>query len=323
VTQPFQNADEVLAPLRALVDELTTQLAASDVSAEEAARLKQQIYVAHRQVEQWSLAVETLQAQVRELVAGWKGRFRASETPVPSVMPLAGAPDAESSVPAAPSMAATPAATMPAVKPGAPRVIDELNASTFVERGWSRIAVGDYVGAELALHKALDLHPTDAHAQTLLGWAQMSQGKYDEAMERFQQVLAKDENHALAHINVGYVLLRRRQHDAAVEHLSRAIALNSDRKATLYGHYYLGLVYLEQERYADAIASFERAIEYGPNLIEARFELGRVQWFDGQTDVAIATWRKGADANKFNAWSARCREMLATVADGGAPSRVA
>ena len=215
-----------------------------------------------------------------------------------------------------------PTATGGAVT-GQPRVIDELNASTFVEKGWSRIATGDYVGAEAALDKALALNPGDVHAETLLGWAQMSQGKFDSAMALFQQVLDRVPDHALAHINVGYVSLRRRQYDVALEHLDRAISLDSDRKATLYAHYYLGLVHFEQKHYAEAIGALLRAIELGPNLIEARFELGRVLWFADRTDDAIAAWRKGAEVNKFNPWSARCRDMLATIADGGAPSRVA
>jgi tetratricopeptide (TPR) repeat protein len=211
----------------------------------------------------------------------------------------------------------------PAAVSGQPRVIDELNASTFVERGWSRIATGDFVGAEEALEKALALNPGDAHAVTLLGWAQMSQGKFDAAMSLFQDVLDRAPDYALAHINIGYVHLRRKQFDAAREHLDRAIALDSDRKATLYAHYYLGLVNFEQKEYAQAVGALLRAIELGPNLIEARFELGRVLWFADRTDDAIAAWRKGADLNKFNPWSTRCREMLAKIAEGGAPSRVA
>lgn len=211
----------------------------------------------------------------------------------------------------------------PAAVSGQPRVIDELNASTFVERGWSRIATGDFVGAEEALEKALALNPGDAHAETLLGWAQMSQGKFDAAMSLFQDVLDRVPDHALAHINIGYVHLRRKRFDAATEHLDRAIALDSDRKATLYAHYYLGLVHFEQTEYAQAVGALLRAIELGPNLIEARFELGRVLWFADRTDDAIAAWRKGADLNKFNPWSTRCREMLAKIAEGGAPSRMA
>jgi len=205
---------------------------------------------------------------------------------------------------------------------GQPRVIDELNASTFVERGWSRIATGDYVGAEAALEKALALNPGDVNAETLLGWAQMGQGKLDSAMAIFEQVLERVPDHALALINVAFVHLRRGEHDLAIENLTTAIAFDSDRKAMLYAHYYLGLVHFEREQYAEAIGALLRAIELGPNMIEARFELGRVFWFADRTDDAIATWRKGAQLNKFNPWSARCRDLLTIIADGGAPSRV-
>jgi len=235
---------------------------------------------------------------------------------VPAVIPVGPSPRAAFGTPAEsrPGIAAPVA--------GQPRVIDELNASTFVERGWSRIATGDYVGAEAALDKAIALNPGDVNAETLLGWAQLGQGKLDTAMVIFEQVLERVPDHALALINVGFVHLRRGDHDAAIESLTTAIALDSDRKATLYAHYYLGLVHFEREHFAEAIGALLRAIELGPNMIEARFELGRVFWFADRTDDAIATWRKGAELNKFNPWSARCRDMLTIIADGGAPSRV-
>jgi tetratricopeptide (TPR) repeat protein len=206
---------------------------------------------------------------------------------------------------------------------GSPRVIDELNASTFVEKGWSRIATGNYSGAEESLQRALELNPSDPHAETLLGWAHMGQGKFDSAMVLFASVIERIPDHALAHVNAGYVHLRRHQHDPALDHLARAVALDSDRKATLYAHYYLGLVHFAKEEYSRAIAALQKAIELGPNLIEARFELGRVLWFAERPDDAKETWQKGAEVNKFNPWSARCRDMLATIADGGTPSRVA
>jgi tetratricopeptide (TPR) repeat protein len=343
------SADDVLSPLRAQVDDLARALTNALPADEQGVALKQRIFILHRAVEQHAQLIETLQGEVRALVDGWKGRFGAgggsSLTPLSSAAipaPSAGSrPAPAAAVPrtAAPTReAATPPlapagrsedAAVQVARPnsgaaqGQPRVIDELNASTFVERGWSRIATGDFVGAEEALDKALTLNPGDAHAETLLGWAQMSQGKFDSAMALFEHVLDRVPDHALAHINVGYVLMRRKHFESALEHLTRAIALDSDRKATLYAHYYLGLVHFEERRYAESIGALLRAIELGPNLIEARFELGRVLWFADRTDDAIAAWRKGADLNKFNPWSARCRDMLATIADGGAPSRVA
>ena len=347
------SAEDVLSPLRAQVDDLARALTAEEEGSDNGVVLKQRIFLLHRAVEQHAQLLEQLQGDVRRLVDAWKGRFSANATssltplgtPSISPQPRPAAPPAPSADPTRPTRAESRAAVAVVAEPvtadehlehvdvvksggaqpvsGQPRVIDELNASTFVERGWSRIATGDYVGAEQALEKALALNPGDAHAETLLGWAQMSQGKFDSAMALFEQVLDRVPDHALAHINVGYVHLRRRHYDTAMQHLTRAIELDSDRKATLYAHYYLGLVHFELQQYAESIGSLLRAIELGPNLIEARFELGRVFWFADRTDDAIAAWRKGAEVNKFNPWSARCRDMLATIADGGAPSRVA
>lgn len=50
---------------------------------------------------------------------------------------------------------------------------DHLGASTFIEKGWSLISLGDYAGAIQALTKALSLAPSEVQAQSLLGWAQM------------------------------------------------------------------------------------------------------------------------------------------------------
>ncbi|HYW48970.1 MAG TPA: tetratricopeptide repeat protein [Gemmatimonadaceae bacterium] len=343
------TADEILEPLRAQIDLLARDLAGVDGDGEAGVVLKQRIFLLHRSVEQHAQLIETMQGEVRSLVDAWKGRFGNSASPtgnaaiaaapVPAAPttapPPAPTPIATPEIAQAPEALPTPVGREPICTPtssraafhapvaGQPRVIDELNASTFVERGWSRIATGDFAGAEEALDKALSLNPGDPHAETLLGWAQSQQGKLDAAMALFQQVLDRVPDHALAHINVGYVHLRRRHYALAIEHLDTAIAFDSDRKATLYAHYYLGLVHFEQEEWAESIGALLRAIELGPNLIEARYELGRVYWFADRTDDAIAAWRKGAELNKFNPWSTRCREMLATIADGGAPKRVA
>ena len=120
-------------------------------------------------------------------------------------------------------------------------------------------------------------------AQSLLGWAQMLHEDYDDALATFSRVLMKEPANALARINVGYICLKKRIFGEAIEHLSKAIRLDNDRKATLYAHYYLGLVYLERDMYEDAQTFFRKTLQLGPNLIEAYFELGRAQWFAGDT----------------------------------------
>jgi tetratricopeptide (TPR) repeat protein len=198
---------------------------------------------------------------------------------------------------------------------------DHLGASTFIEKGWSLISLGDYAGAIQALGKALSLSPNDIQAQSLLGWAQMLHEEYDDALATFSRVLMKEPANSLARINVGYICLKKRIFGEAIEHLSKAIRLDNDKKATLYAHYYLGLVYLEREMFEDAQTFFQKTLKLGPNLIEAYFELGRAQWLAGERETARQTWAEGYKANKFSPWGKRCKEMLDLVAAGQEPPR--
>lgn len=199
--------------------------------------------------------------------------------------------------------------------------VDHLGASTFIEKGWSKLSLGDAPGAEIALRRALELTPANSEAETLLGWAQMLQEQYDSALLTFHNVLMRDPQNTLARTNVGFICLRKKSYGEAIEHLSRAIKLDTDRKATLYAHLYLGMVYREREMYSDAELFFKKALELGPNLLQAWYELGRARWFAGDRDGAQDAWREGANANKFNPWGQRCAETLALVERGEAVPR--
>ena len=196
---------------------------------------------------------------------------------------------------------------------------DHIGASTFIEKGWSRLSLGDYPAAEQALKKAIALSPNDAQSEALLGWALMLQEKYDEALGWFQRVLTRDPQNSLARINIGYISIKKKNWSEATENLSRAIRLDNDKKATLYAHFYLGLAYLERDMFEDAQTFFQKTIALGPNLIEAYYELGRAFWFNGQQDEALDAWRRGHTTNKFNPWGKRCAEALKTVEEGGEP----
>jgi tetratricopeptide (TPR) repeat protein len=218
--------------------------------------------------------------------------------------------------------ASTAEASAPEFTSARPAVhVDHLGASTFIEKGWSLIALGDHAGAVQALQKALQLSPGETQAESLLGWAQMLHEDYDDALQTFQRVLIKEPANSLARINVGYICLKKRIFGEAIEHLSKAIRLDNDKKATLYAHFYLGLVYLQREMYEDAQTFFEKTLKLGPNLIEAHYELGRARWFGGDRERALRTWEEGFKANKFNPWGKKCQETLDAVVKGQEPPR--
>ncbi len=193
---------------------------------------------------------------------------------------------------------------------------DHIGASTYIEKGWSLISLGEPAGAIQALDRALELSPGDPQALSLLGWAQMLADQLDDALGTFSKVLIKEPANALARVNVGYICLKKKIFGEAIEHLSRVIRIDNDRKASLYAHYYLGLVYLERGMMTDAELFLRKALSLGPNLIEAYYDLGRAQWYAGQRDQARITWEQGATANRFAPWARRCQELLDRTARG-------
>ncbi|HEU6450495.1 MAG TPA: tetratricopeptide repeat protein [Gemmatimonadaceae bacterium] len=283
-------------PLRDRHDAIVARMDDPSAAGEREA-IKAEIIALYKDTEREIAALRALREDIKKLVDRWKaltpaGGLERVAVPTPSAPP-----------------------------PSTPVMADRLGASTYVEKGWSLISLGDHQGAERSLLRALELSPNDPETESLLGWAQMLQEKYDEAMLTFQKVLTRQPANSLARINLGYICLKKRIFGEAIEHLSRAIRLDNDRKATLYAHFYLGLVYSEREMYDDAEAFYRKALALGPNLVEAYYELGRALWFGGRKGAALQAWRDGEAANKFNPWGKRCAEMLKLVEAGGAPSR--
>jgi tetratricopeptide (TPR) repeat protein len=285
-------SEAIVGPLRESFDDITRRLDAA-TSTEEREDIKRDIILLFKTVDHGVTDLSVLKEDIRGLVEKFKQISQGESGDR--------APQFTGAVPA---MRA-----------------DHIGASTFVEKGWSLISLGDYPGALQALKKALSLSPGDVQAQSLLGWAQMLNEDYDDALATFQQVLMKEPANSLARINVGYICLKKGIFGEAIEHLSKAIRLDNDKKATLYAHFYLGLVYLEREMFEDAQNFFEKTLKLGPNLIEAYYELGRAQWFGGDQELARQTWESGFRANKFNPWGKRCKETLESVAQGQEPPR--
>jgi tetratricopeptide (TPR) repeat protein len=216
----------------------------------------------------------------------------------------------------------TLAAEKPAKARTRSRVSDHIGSSTYVERGWSAIAAGDPKRAVKELERALELAPDDAQAETLMGWAQMLRGQYDDALFTYYKVLARTPDNPLARVNLGYICLKKGIFGEAIEHLSRAIRQEHDRKASLYAHFYMGLVYLEREMYDDARAFFRKTLELGPNMLEAWYEMGRTFYLEGSHRAAAEAWRHGVEANRFSLWGERCGESLKQV-EAGTPVQFA
>jgi tetratricopeptide (TPR) repeat protein len=199
--------------------------------------------------------------------------------------------------------------------------VDHLGASTYLERAWSAIAGANYELSVRELGRALELSPGNERAEVLLGWAMMRLGRISEARALLEEVLERAPANELARANLGYVCMREGRFAEAIEHLARAQRAGSaDRTAELYAHLYMGMVYTEREMYRDARTLLARALELGPNLVEAHWEIGRSHYREGDLEAALTAWQTGAETNRFNPWGERCGEAAATLREGGAVS---
>jgi Flp pilus assembly protein TadD len=273
------------APLRARLREVTRALERAETGAGDRERewVRGELVSLVHEAEEAIRALTELRDEIRPLVERYKRVYRGG---------MAGGP-----------------------APGPARV-DHLGASTHVERGWSAIAGEDFARGERELRRALELAPGDARAEALLGWALMRQGRVADARWVLEGVLAREPGHDLALTCLGYVCLREGRAAEAVEILGGVLHGEPGRMPALYANLYLGMVYAERGMHRDAAIFLGRAIELGPGLAEAYWELGRSRLRAGDLAGALEVWRRGAEANRFNPWGERCKEAVARMEAG-------
>jgi tetratricopeptide (TPR) repeat protein len=246
-----------------------------DVSPEEFARVRTRvrddIVALHREVDE---LIKTLQA-VREEVRPLVDRYR--------------------------ELSAKADAAPPPV-----RVIDHLGSSTFRERGWSALAGADYDRAVTEMEKALALDPENLANLTILAWAHLRREEWDRARPLLTRVLEQDPAYSMARTCQGFLHLNEGRFAEAIESLSAVARDGTDKTAAMYANLYLGMVYAKRAMHRDAESFFLRALEIGPNLTEAYWELGLSRKLEGRDDVAVIAWRAGA-ANRYNPWGEKCR----------------
>jgi tetratricopeptide (TPR) repeat protein len=194
---------------------------------------------------------------------------------------------------------------------------DDLDVSTYLDRAWNCLATCRYEDALEVVGRALERVPASLQAETLRGWALMRLGRLTEARETLEAVLRTNASAALARASLGYVAYREGRYPEAIDHLSRASRDATDRKAVLYAHLYLGMLYTRREMFRDGRSFLTRALELGPSLVEAYWEMGRSYYLEGQFTQAVEAWRRGAEVNRFDPWGERCQEAVERATSGG------
>ncbi len=114
----------------------------------------------------------------------------------------------------------------------------------------------DWAGAEHDFRRAIELDPGSVEAHRFFAFLLTALGRHAEAIGEIQTAEQLDPLSSLVQSDFGTGLYRARKHEQAERHLNRAIELDPLNDGA-YGR--LGAAYREMGRYADAIASLEKA----------------------------------------------------------------
>jgi protein O-GlcNAc transferase len=142
---------------------------------------------------------------------------------------------------------------------------------THYELGISQFYLGNSEEAEASLKRASELGPGDAQIRYVYGEVLRNLKRYDESAQRYREALERDPNHDKAATKLGLVLTYLDKMDEANNVLQARIARHPEDSEA---HFLLGTIYEKQEKYAEAVAAYDKFLELAPegdpNADEAR-----------------------------------------------------
>ncbi|GEM_PF-2242576 len=121
----------------------------------------------------------------------------------------------------------------------------------------------DYLGANYAYIKAIELNPNSSMNWRNLGNNLISIKKYSEAVEAFDKAIYYDSNNTGAWIDKGSALIYLGKNSEALSAFDHAILLDPTQKQAWHNK---GVVLKSMKRYPEALSAFKKAIAIDPNL---------------------------------------------------------
>ena len=157
--------------------------------------------------------------------------------------------------------------------------------------GIAYYARGNYDDAVKSLLKAADLSPDDARVYPFLSRAyDSSPSQADEVIARFRRYAEREPSNGRAQYYYAMSLWKgKRAQDSSLDLtqigalLKRSIALDPSLAES---HLQIGNLYSDQQKYAEAIPEYKKALELNSDLSDAHYRLGQAYVHTGEKDRA-------------------------------------
>jgi len=148
--------------------------------------------------------------------------------------------------------------------------LDPAHAPSLLLLGNAQFRKNNYGEAAAAFQKYLELRPNDAEAHTSLGLTYGHLGMADKSEAEYRTSLAIDGN-ANAAFGLAKLYYEQNKLEPALELIQKAI--QKDSKSAAY-YNLQGVILNQMHRYADALPSFQTALQYAPDDVYVIINLG-------------------------------------------------
>jgi Tfp pilus assembly protein PilF len=140
----------------------------------------------------------------------------------------------------------------------------------------------------------LEVTKNNGFAENDFGVALMERGQPELAAPHFVAAVRLSPDLASPHYNLGVLLQKHNQLDDAEREYRAALARSSDQAEIVQSHNNLGILYLGQQKYPEAVAELNAAIVLDPNEQNSYIGRGTIEMQTMKLDAAIADFSKAA-----------------------------
>jgi tetratricopeptide (TPR) repeat protein len=152
--------------------------------------------------------------------------------------------------------------------------------------------------AQPLFEKALSIDPNHATALINLAMIDQGRGNAESALARLRQVIARNPDYAEARLNLGSLLASLKKHEEAIQHLSKAIELNPKMAVA---HLNLAAAYVETRQWEKAEEHYRHVQSLNPRMAHAHIGLGNAQALQEKHADAVVSYRKAIALGGANA----------------------
>ncbi len=130
--------------------------------------------------------------------------------------------------------------------------------------------------------------PANLENRIILGYTYFLKGDNEKAIKEFDFVLEQDKNYYDAHYNLGLVFLDEERYNEALIEFEKTVKI---APKDFKGHVQMGITYRKMEEYDNATKSLETANKLAPTNADIIYEIGMVAEAKGDYDDAILIYK--------------------------------